>query len=105
LRRLLVLPVVLLLAAALATPALAASKEPLTTYTPKTKTTHETLPAKEKKTPAPAPVTATEPAKAASTTLPFTGFDLRWTVGIGLFLVFAGGSIMVMQRRRHDSRL
>jgi ABC-type glycerol-3-phosphate transport system substrate-binding protein len=107
LRRLLVLPVVLLLAAALATPALAASKEPLTTYTPTTKTEHKVLPAKEKKAPAvtPAPVTTTEPAKAASTTLPFTGFDLRWTVGIGLLLVFAGGSIMVMQRRRHDSRL
>jgi hypothetical protein len=49
-----------------------------------------------------APTTTTSPAKAGS--LPFTGFDLRWTVGGGLLLVCAGGSIMVMQRRqRRDS--
>lgn len=112
LRRLLVLPFVLLLAMALAAPALAA--EPLTKYTPTPKAEHKVLPAKEKKAPekaaepasSAAPTTTTEPAKAASTTLPFTGFDLRWSVGIGLLLVCAGGSIMMVQRRqRRGSRL
>jgi hypothetical protein len=39
--------------------------------------------------------------------LPFTGLDLRWTVGAGLLLLGAGGSIMVMQgrRRRDDAGL
>ncbi len=41
------------------------------------------------------------PAKASSTkTLPFTGFDLRWTVGIGLLLVAMGFSIVTVQRRQ-----
>jgi hypothetical protein len=67
-----------------------------------------TSPSKATKTPAktvsPATTsTATKPAKAS--TLPFTGFDLRWTVGGGLLLVCAGGSIMVMQRRRRDTGL
>jgi Tfp pilus assembly protein FimV len=54
-----------------------------------------------------APATSTQPAKASASTLPFTGLDLRWTVGAGLFLVLAGGSIMVMQRlqRRDDAGL
>jgi len=60
-------------------------------------------------------VTKEEPSKTSSTpstksekasTLPFTGFNLTWTVGGGLLLIAAGGSIMVMQRRgRRDGGL
>lgn len=57
----------------------------------------EAEPAKEtvKPTVTPAPVTAKE--------LPFTGLDLRWVVGFGFMLIFAGGgSLWVMRRReRH----
>ena len=103
-RRLLVLPIALLLATALVAPSYAASssKEGLSGYNHPAK--KEIKPAKHKETPTPTPVTPTpEPAKASSR--PFTGFDLRWTVGFGLVLVGAGGSILVMQRRqRHSDR-
>jgi hypothetical protein len=68
-----------------------------------------TSPSKSTKTPAStvtpaaansAPASTAKPAKATASTLPFTGLDLRWTVGAGLLLVGAGGSIMVMQRRQ-----
>jgi uncharacterized surface anchored protein len=39
----------------------------------------------------------TQAAKAS--TLPFTGLDLRWIVGIGLLMMGAGFSIVVVQRR------
>jgi len=114
-RRLVILPVVLALSLASVAPALAA--EPTTGYaTPgaKTPTTPKsgTSPSKSTKTPTPTtpaktvepattssttPTTTTAPAKAS--TLPFTGFNLSWTVGGGLLLIAAGGSIMVMQRR------
>jgi len=111
-RRLVILPVILALGLAPVAPALAV--EPATgTYgnsnAKKPEPKSGTSPSKSTKTPttssktvAPAtasstPATTTSPAKAS--TLPFTGFDLRWTVGGGLLLIAAGGSIMVMQRR------
>jgi hypothetical protein len=112
-RGLAILPVVIALGLAPVAPALGATgtsgygeKPP----TPTTKPNSGTSPSKSTKTPtttpanevAPttesAPATSTQPAKAS--TLPFTGFDLRWTVGAGLLLLGAGGSIMVMQRRQ-----
>jgi hypothetical protein len=83
--------------------------------TPTTPTTG-TAPSKEVKTGAPA---SEEPAKATSSptssssssttpksgTLPFTGFDLRWSLALGLLLVGAGFSIVAIQRReRRGSR-
>jgi hypothetical protein len=113
-RGLVILPVALALAVAPVAPALAASGGSTTSgyATTPPKPTQKgpgsgTSPSKSTKSPAntaPAttsstPTTSTQPAKA-SATLPFTGFDLRWTVGAGLLLVGAGGSIMVMQRRQ-----
>jgi hypothetical protein len=117
-RRLMVLPVALLLAIAPAAPTLAASsksKEALSGYG--NKPSSGTSPSKSTKTPtsstpttgtpaketAPAtsssvPTTTTAPTKSSS--LPFTGFDLRWTVGGGLMLVAMGFSIVTMQRRQ-----
>jgi len=109
-----ILPVVLALAVAPAAPAFAASATSGYGTTPPAPNSG-TSPSKTTKTPttpskAVAPATtsstpsATKPAKAS--TLPFTGFDLRWTVGTGLLLLCAGGSIMVMARRqRRDSGL
>jgi len=91
----------------------AATTPAATTPTPST----GTLPSKESSKPksatAPATTTtttsttptATTPVTKA-TTLPFTGFDLRWTIGIGLLLMGAGFSIVVVQRdhRRDRSR-
>jgi hypothetical protein len=99
LRRLLVLPVALLLVAAPTAPAFAAgstSKENLSGYSHPEK---EAKPTKSKETPQKEsePTTTQAPAKS---TLPFTGFDLRWTMGFGLLLMGAGGSIVMVQRRR-----
>jgi len=111
LRRLMVLPVALLLVAAPAAPALAATSnsEGLSGYKHEETAKKETQPSKSKSTPAkePEPVststtTTTTPAAKAST-LPFTGFDLRWTVGFGLVLVGVGASIVVVQRRQRRS--
>jgi hypothetical protein len=115
-----VLPVALLLAIAPAAPTLAATstnKEGLSGY--KTTPGSGTSPSKSTKTPTTStPTTSTpakEPAPATSSSvpttttpkassLPFTGFDLRWTVGGGLLLVGMGFSIVTMQRRqRRDS--
>ncbi len=106
-RRLLVLPVALLLTIALVVPTAALATSTGTTgynQTPPAPASG-TSPSKEKSTPA----KETAPAKATSTptttttakasTLPFTGFDLRWTVGIGLLLMGAGFSIVTVQRR------
>ena len=54
---------------------------------------------KEEPTSEPAP-TAT--AKKA-TSLPFTGFDLRWTIAAGIVLLATGFSIVTMQRRQRRS--
>jgi hypothetical protein len=114
-RRLVVLPVTLLLAVALLAPttALAATGESgYGTAPPKPST--GTSPAKEKSTPKPSTGTSpakesTAPAKTSSaptkesakaSTLPFTGFDLRWTIGAGVLLIAAGLSIVTVQRRQ-----
>jgi len=101
-----ILPVALALALAPAAPVLAASGS--ATYGnshPNAPAGSGTSPSKATKKPAkavtPATTSSTPTAKPAkASTLPFTGFDLRWTVGAGLLLVGAGGSIMVMQRRQ-----
>jgi hypothetical protein len=122
-RRLMVLPVALLLALAPAAPALAAA-QPLNGYggqtTPKPgggSPGNGTSPSKTTKTPTtstpstePAPATSSNVPTSTTTTspkassLPFTGFDLRWTVGGGVLLIAMGLSIVMVQRRqRHDN--
>ncbi len=125
-RGLSVLPAVLLLALALA-PGVALAAESTSGYynsepnkpatttptTPKTTPATGTLPSKESEKPATTtPASETAPAKtsttptttAKSSTLPFTGFDLRWDIAFGLLLMVAGFSIVAVQRRqRRDS--
>ena len=110
LRAALGLPVVLLLAAALLLPGTAVAAEPSSGYnqepnTPKTTPATGTSPSKESSEPTSttpateaAPTSTTSTAKAS--TLPFTGFDLRWDVGFGVLLLGAGISILAMQRRQ-----
>ncbi len=108
LRRLLILPVALLLVTALAVPALAASSnsEGLSNYKHPTTAKKEVKPSTHKEE-VPSEVPTTTPVPAKQSSLPFTGFDLRWTVGFGLLLMGAGGWIIVAQRRqrRDGSRL
>jgi hypothetical protein len=108
LRRLaLLLPALLLLAVALAAPSAALAQEPTSGYKQKPPTPSTgTSPSKEAAKPAPTPAKETVPAKTSVTpapetkTLPFTGFDLRWSVALGLLLMCAGLSIVGMQRRQ-----
>jgi hypothetical protein len=113
LRRLLVLPVALLLGVALVAPTMAlgaAETGYSQTPPPPTSTTKTTPPATSGTSPskeATTPEKAVAPAKASSApttesskTLPFTGLDLRWTVGIGLLLIGVGFSIVTVQRRQ-----
>jgi hypothetical protein len=117
LRALVALPIVLLMALALLAPGSAAAAEPTSGYnqTPTTPTTPATTPStgtspsKEEGTPTTTtpketePTTSSAPAKeTAAKTLPFTGFDLRWSFGIGLLLMGAGFSIVLTQRRRRE---
>jgi hypothetical protein len=119
LRGLLSLAVGLLLALALVPGVALAAEEPTSGYkqTPTATTTTPSsgvAPVKEAEKPAkePTPTKETAPATSAThtttsekaTTLPFTGFDLRWDVGLGLLLVVAGLSIVVLQRRWRSSR-
>ena len=120
-RRLLVLPVAFALMMALALPTTAfAAEEGLsgynnkptttsTTPTPAPTPTTGTSPSKESSTPtkttAPEttqsePTTSTEPTAKKSSTLPFTGFDLRWTIGGGVLLIAMGLSLVTAQRRQ-----
>ena len=116
-RRLLVLPLVLLaMAFVFPAGALAASTgeagygttapAPKTTTTPKTTPTTQTSPtsgtspSKEASTPSSGVSAAKTTSTSSTKTLPFTGFDLRWTVGIGLLLVAMGFSIVTVQRRQ-----
>jgi hypothetical protein len=64
------------------------------TTTPSTTTTTTTTPA----------TTTTAPTTETAKTLPFTGFDLRWSLAIGVLLMAAGASIIVVQRRRGSGR-
>jgi uncharacterized membrane protein len=127
-RRLLALPVGLLLAIAPAASALAAESGYGNTPTPpsstpsstppasgtspskssstptKTSTPEkETAPSKEKSAPS-KEKESTPAAKSSTKALPFTGLDLRWIVGIGLVLMVAGCSILVAQRRHRTDR-
>jgi outer membrane biosynthesis protein TonB len=99
-----------------------------TTSTPPPTTTATPTPAP---TPAPTPTSGTSPEKQSSTpekstapetkkeeptketvptttakkatSLPFTGFDLRWTIAAGIVLLATGFSIVTMQRRQRRS--
>jgi hypothetical protein len=115
-RRLLVLPVAFALTMALVLPATAPAAEGLSGYNNKPTTTSTTptpttgtSPSKESSTPtkttAPEatksePTTSTEPTAKKASTLPFTGFDLRWTVGGGVLLIAMGFSLVMAQRRQ-----
>jgi hypothetical protein len=125
-RGLLVLPAALLAALAIMVPSTAVAAEPTSGYgqtptttakpppttpatTPATTPSTGTLPSKEAEKPATTPEKETAPAKASSTpttssekatTLPFTGFDLRWDIGLGLVLMGAGFTIVAVQRRQ-----
>jgi uncharacterized membrane protein len=128
LRKLAVLPVAFALVMAFIVPTSAfAAEEGLSNYnnkptttsttptatTPATTPTSGTSPEKAESTPtkttAPeeaskeptstTPTTTSEPTAKAST-LPFTGFDLRWTVGAGVLLLAMGFSIVTAQRRQ-----
>jgi uncharacterized membrane protein len=128
LRKLAVLPVAFALMMAFIVPTSAfAAEEGLSNYNNKPTTTSTTPTAT---TPATTPTSGTSPEKAESTptkttapeetskeptattptttsaptakasTLPFTGFDLRWTVGAGVLLLAMGFSIVTAQRRQ-----
>jgi hypothetical protein len=120
-RALVALPVILLMALAAFTPGMALAAgttnstseygtPPPTPSTTKSTPATGTSPSKEEGTPATTtpkeaePTTSSAPEKEAAKTLPFTGFDLRWSFGIGLLLIAAGFSIVVAQRRRGESR-
>jgi len=110
LRKLAVLPVAFALMMALVVPtsAFAAEKEGLSGYNSKPTPTTGTSPSKESSTPtkttapettASEPSTSTEPTAKKASTLPFTGFDLRWTIAGGLLLMAMGLTIVTAQRR------
>jgi uncharacterized surface anchored protein len=83
-----------------------------TTTTPTTPKTTPTTPTST--TPATEPKTGTSPSKEKSasetapesksaekaTSLPFTGLDLRWVIVVGVLLMGAGLSIVLVQRRQ-----
>jgi uncharacterized membrane protein len=119
-RALLALPTTVAMLALAASPALAQStsgyseKPPVKTTTTPTTPKSGTGPSKEATTPktTPAPKSNVEPSTAASTptttpttttpaksTLPFTGLDLRWVLGVGLLLLAGGLSLRFATRR------
>jgi hypothetical protein len=110
-----ILPAMFVAFALALAPAAAIAAEPTSSYTtttpkPTTTTTPSggALPSKESEKPA-STTPASEPAASntsttpKASTLPFTGFDLRWDVGFGLLLVVAGASIVAVQRRQRRS--
>jgi hypothetical protein len=106
---LLLLPVLLLMAFALATPGAAVAAGTSTTESgykqepnaPKEK--EGSGPSKESTTPtSTTPTSAAAPEKAAPT-LPFTGFDMRWALAFGLLLMGSGLTIVVVQRRQRGN--
>lgn len=108
---LLVLALALVPSAALAAtePTSGYNQEPTSGYKqePKTKTSPSSgvSPAKEEaKAAATSPVTETTTTEAKASTLPFTGFDLRWEIGFGVLLILGGLSIVAVQRRRIGGR-
>jgi uncharacterized surface anchored protein len=115
-RRLSSIAAVMLLAMALVAPGSAfAASEPTSGYN-QTPTTPKsgTEPSKEESKPtsttptsttptSTTPTTTSTPSEAKKASLPFTGFDLRWSLAIGLVLMGAGFSIVVVQRRQRGS--
>jgi hypothetical protein len=111
-RALAMLPLVLLMAMALFAPtsALAATETTSTSgYNqeppkPKEEEKKGTSPSKEASEPAKSEPVATTGTEPTASTLPFTGLDLRWSFAIGILLLGAGISIIVVQRRqsRHE---
>jgi len=111
-RRLLAPTLALLLGLALLLPGAAVAAGGTSGYEqepnhPKTTPTTGTSPSKEAAEPtSTTPTSSTEPTSTSTTTapkastLPFTGFDLRWDVGFGVLLLGAGISILAMQRRQ-----
>lgn len=111
-----------LIATVLLVPATAVAAEPTTGYsqttppptatttTPATTPTTGTSPSKEEQTTpekttptgetSPTSTTSTSTTSGKATTLPFTGFDLRWVIVAGLLLVSAGFSLVVVERRQ-----
>jgi cytoskeletal protein RodZ len=127
-RRLPIVVTALMLAAVLLVPATAFAAEATSGYsqtaptpktTPTTATTTPTTPTpstgtspskEEKTTPESttpsketSPSTSTTPTTSKASTLPFTGFDLRWLIGGGLLLVGAGFSLVLVERRRRSN--
>ncbi len=128
LRKLVVLPIALALTMALVPATALAAEEGLSGYnkTTTTTTTTTTTPTTTPAATTPTPTTGTSPSKESSTptkttapetastepskgseptakkasTLPFTGFDLRWTLGAGILLLAMGLSIVTVQRRQ-----
>jgi hypothetical protein len=109
LRVLAIVPVVLLMAMALLAPGAAFAATETNTSSgynqEPNKPSTGTSPSKEtstpsKETPASETTPSTTPSPEAAKALPFTGFDLRWSFGIGLLLMGAGFSIVVVQRRQ-----
>lgn len=104
------LAMALLLGAMLLLPGAAVAAESTSGYNqepskPKTTPTTGTSPSKEAAKPtSTTPTTEVAPSTTSTTakasTLPFTGFDLRWDIGFGVLLVGAGVSILTMQRRQ-----
>ena len=123
-RKLVSLPILLVMALALVAPTSAFAAEETsgynqtpttptttstTTPTPQTTPSTGTSPSKEEGPAATTPEKETEPTSSSSPaketkTLPFTGFDLRWSFAIGLALMIAGFSIVGVQRRRRSER-
>jgi len=106
------MPVLALLAVALAGPAtaIAASGESTSGYGSKpsepgsgTSPTTENKSPESKEEPSKS-TTPTTGSESKSSTLPFTGFDLRWSFAVGIVLMGAGFSIVIVQRRRSSSR-
>jgi len=60
-------------------------------------------PSSKSGTPSSSSTPSSSPSTAGSrSTLPFTGLDLRWVVGIGVLLLGAGLSIRLVQRRQRQ---
>jgi uncharacterized iron-regulated membrane protein len=98
----------LLLALALAMPGIAAAETYTETATKPSTTTPSSgvSPSKESTTATSTttPSTSVSPTAEKASTLPFTGFDLRWDIGFGLLLMGAGFSIVLVQRRQRRAQ-
>ena len=92
---------VLLVTFALMLPGIAlAAGEATSGYSEKPTTpTTSTSPEKKEAAKSEEPSKATSPSTEKASTLPFTGFDLRWSLVIGVVLIGAGFSIVTVQRR------